>query len=90
MLRVLVEINGGVSGRRTLAEARIANVSDLADVSDYAVHVREGENPLAKTLPWDAEIAIEDHDRYQSVWALVSRVAEAATERAKEAPIRSG
>jgi hypothetical protein len=82
MLLVKVEIASG-SVRKTLAEARIANISDLADISDYAVYVREGENPIAKSPAWDSEFPIEDHDRRQTVWALVAKVATAAADEAK-------
>jgi hypothetical protein len=53
MLRVTVELwQGGDETRaRPLAIANVANVSHLADVSDYAVNVSEGYNPLTATRP---------------------------------------
>ena len=66
-----------------LAHARLTNISDLSDPSDYAAYAREGENPVARTNPWEARFAAEDHDRYQSIWALVQRAAAIAAEEAK-------
>jgi hypothetical protein len=36
---------------RAIAIANVANVGDLADVSDYVVSVSEGENPISSTPP---------------------------------------
>jgi hypothetical protein len=74
MLLITVEIAGG-GLRRKLAEARVGNISDLADVSDYAVYAEEGENPLADTTPWNARGLVAAHRRNQTVWRLVERVA---------------
>ena len=48
MLRVTIEIwPGGDKARaRAIAIASVANISELAEVSDYAVSVTEGENPI--------------------------------------------
>ncbi len=81
-MRVTVEL---VSGRhiRDLATMSIGNVTDLADVSSYAVEADEGHNPAAKTLPWDAVGVIGPHDRRQTVWALVALAAAWAADEAK-------
>ena len=77
MLRVTVEIwPGGDNTRaRAVAIASVANLSDLADVSDYAVSVTEGHNPVTDTPPWSQRGSIFQHDRRTSVWALVAKVA---------------
>ena len=51
MLRVIVELIPGGFGplRRTIGSIRISNLSDLADLSDYRVEMREAANPLAGT-----------------------------------------
>jgi hypothetical protein len=80
MIQVLVEIfPGGFSdARRTLGIMHIANVSDLAPRSDYEVRVSESANPLAGTGLRRCNVQVRDHDRHQSVWALIARAAEAA------------
>ena len=85
MLRVTVEIwpGGDKLRARVLAIANVANVSDLANVSDYAVSVSEAHNPIANTPPWTRHGYIFQHDRNNSVWALVAKVAAWAAEVAK-------
>ena len=84
MLRVTVEIwpGGDKTRARSLAIANVANVSDLANVSDYAVSVSEGYNPVTNTPPWSQRGQIYEHDRITSVWALVAKVAVWAAEEA--------
>ncbi len=84
MLRVTVEIWPGGDKRhaRCLAIVNVANVSDLANVSDYAVSVSEGYNPVTNTPPWSQRGQIYEHDRRTSVWALVAKVAVWAAEEA--------
>jgi hypothetical protein len=55
---------------------RIANLSNLADVSDYAVAVMEGANPLTGAPPRIAACAVLAHDRRQSVWAILAKACE--------------
>ena len=64
--------------RRTIASMRIANVSDLANVSDYAVDFLQAANPLADTNPCNGSCHVVGHDRRQSIWALIAKAAEAA------------
>ncbi|SHI08088.1 hypothetical protein SAMN05443248_8013 [Bradyrhizobium erythrophlei] len=70
MLRVTVEIwpGGDKTRARSLAIANVANLSDLANVSDYAVSVSEGYNPVTNTPPWSQRGQIYEHDRRTSVW----------------------
>jgi hypothetical protein len=84
VLRVTIEIWPGGDGTRAhaIAIANVANVSDLAEVSDYAVSVTEGENPISSTPPWSRRGYIFQHDRRSSVWALVAKVATWAAEEA--------
>ena len=85
MLRVTVEIwPGGDDARaRAIAIANVANVSDLADMSDYVVSVSEAYNPVINTPPWLRRGYVRQHDRRQSVWALITKVALWAEEAAK-------
>ena len=84
MLRVTVEIwpGGDKTRARSLAIANVANVSDLANVSDYAVSVSEGYNPVTNTPSWSQRGQIYEHDRRTSVWALIAKVAVWAAEEA--------
>jgi hypothetical protein len=84
MLRVTVEIwpGGDKTRARAVAIANVANVSDLANVSDYAVSVSEGYNPVIDTPPWSQRGHVYQHDRRTSVWALVAKVAVWAAEEA--------
>jgi hypothetical protein len=59
--------------RRTIASMRIANISDLADISNYRVETVETSNPLTGTPGRTAQCVILGHARAQSVWALLAR-----------------
>ncbi|MGY3618450.1 hypothetical protein [Bradyrhizobium sp. USDA 10063] len=80
MLVITVDLlpGGYESHRRTMGTMRIANVSDLADASDYAVDVREGGNPLTGSPARRARCWVTGHDRRQAVRALLAKAAEAA------------
>ena len=75
---------GCITRARPLAVANVANVSHLADVSDYAVSVSEGYNPLTGTRPWSQRGHVFQHDRKTSVWALIAKVAIWAAEEARK------
>lgn len=94
MLRVTVEIwpGGEQLFRRTLAIADIGNVSELADKSDYAIRVLEGENPVAGTQAWSSCGEVLQHPRNSSVWDLVAKAATWAAEEArkKRSVLRAG
>lgn len=79
MLRVVVDlVPGGFNPlRRTIATMSISNVTDLADLSDYRIDAREGENALANLPPRNMSALVEGHDRRQSVWCLIAKAAEA-------------
>ncbi|WP_074119690.1 hypothetical protein [Bradyrhizobium sp. AS23.2] len=59
--------------RRTIASMRIANISELADISNYRIETVETSNPLAGTPERTAQCVIQGHARAQSVWALLAR-----------------
>jgi hypothetical protein len=66
---------GPPPGRRTLAKAHIGNLSSLAAASDYQVAASEGANPLTGIPAWTGRGLLHQHDRRQSVWALVAKAA---------------
>jgi hypothetical protein len=80
MLTITIElVPGGFAPlKRTIATMRIANMSDLAKVSDYRVEVTEGGNALTGDPPRSAVCEVRAHDRNQTVWALVAKAADAA------------
>lgn len=80
MIHVTVDLipGGFAPARRTIGTLRIANVSDLADISDYAVDFLQAANPLTDSKPCNGSCEVRGHDRRQSIWALLARAAEAA------------
>lgn len=80
MLAITVDlVPGGFEPlRRTIATMRIANISDLAETSDYRVEATEGRNDLAGTPSRSVSFAIKQHNRAQSVWSLIAKAAEIA------------
>lgn len=84
MLVVTVDLvpAGRESQRRTIGSLRIANISNLAPVSDYSVDVWEAANPLAGNRARMASCRVEGHARNRSVWALIGQ-AVAALETAE-------
>ena len=80
MLVVTIDLlpGGNPERRRTIGSMRIANVSDLANISNYSVGVLEGANPLAGTPARNACFEVLNHDRQQSVWALIAKAAAAS------------
>jgi hypothetical protein len=86
MLRILVQLvpGGDEDLLRELARAELANISNLARVSDYAIFASESTNRLAASPAWSRRGLIARHDRRQSAWKLVERAAEWAGRQAEE------
>jgi hypothetical protein len=80
MICVTVDIvpGGFEPARRTIGSLLISNVSDLAPVSNYRVDVLEAANHLTGSPARTGRCHIENHDRHQSVWALIERAAAVA------------
>jgi hypothetical protein len=79
MLRITVELlpGGDATRAREIARMRIANISNLADVSDYAVDSSEAPNPVAGTPACDRRATVYGHSRRQTVWTLIAKAAAA-------------
>jgi hypothetical protein len=88
LLLITVELlpGGSKSFRRAIAAMTIANVSDLAERSDYRVELVEGANPVSGTAPRSTVTTVLDHDRGSSVWTLVA----SAIARSLETLVRDG
>jgi hypothetical protein len=56
MLTITIESSPGgfAPAKRTIATIRIANISNLADVSDYRIEATQGRNPLTGDPPRSA------------------------------------
>jgi hypothetical protein len=80
MLRVTVELVPGGDERRakTIARMTIANITRLADISDYEFTAHEHTNPVAATPARETHGTVRRHDRRQTVWSLVGKAAQAA------------
>lgn len=74
MLKISVDLHpGGASDfRRTLATMTIANISNLADVSDYDITTVESANPLTGEAAKICGLKVRGHARRQSVWKLIA------------------
>jgi len=81
MLRVTVELVPGGDERRarTIARMTIANISNLADISDYEFSAQEVANSIAGTTARVTKGIVRQHDRRQTVWSLVSKAAQDAS-----------
>jgi len=76
MLTIEIKLNG-----RLIAGAKARNVTDLADLSDYRVEAVEDESPVTGLPSFHSTFQIDNHPRRQPVWALVTRIADAAARR---------
>ncbi len=77
MLTIELKLNGKLIGG-----AQITNVSNLADLSDYEVLAVEKAAPdLGVETDMKEIFKIGQHNRNQTVWALVERVARRALDR---------
>ena len=82
MIHVTVDLvpGGFQPARRTIGTLRITNISELADISDYAVDFLQAANPLAGTSPCNGSCEVLSHDRRQSIWTLIAKAAAATSE----------
>ena len=82
MLRVTVELVPGGDERRaeTIARMTIANISNLADISDYEFRAREHANPVAGTPAREMRGTVRRHNRRQTVWSLIAKAAMTAVD----------
>lgn len=76
MLVVKVEVwpGGNEVGKREIAEMRLGNISNLADVSDYIGIATENSNPALNIPATKHTFKIHSYPRKQSVWNLIRLV----------------
>jgi hypothetical protein len=72
MLTIEIKVNGNL-----IALARVQNVTNLTPRSDYVVRAKESREYNLGIPAKEKDFVIHDHDRAQSVWELVERVATA-------------
>ncbi len=87
IVTVTLHPNGDASRARELGTARIANISDLAVMSDYEVRIIEHASPVTMMGNQQAALEIKEHRRDQSVWALVAEVAGRAARKFSPRPL---
>ncbi|MCK9917339.1 hypothetical protein MXD81_50190 [Microbacteriaceae bacterium K1510] len=85
MIKIELWPGGEEQYKTVIARAGIGNMSALADMSDYEVVASESANPLAGTPAWKGRGLVHQHDRRQSVWALVAKAAAWAAAAVKTA-----
>lgn len=80
MLVVRVEVwpGGAEHRRREIGRARIANVSDLDDVSDYAFEIEGDGSTRLGVRPVRLEGSVERVPRSESAWQLLRRILDRA------------
>jgi hypothetical protein len=83
MIRITVTLvpGGDESRAREVARADVANISCLADLSDYDVVASEVASDVSGLPAQTASFKIFGHARRQSVWSLVTLVAMRAAGR---------
>lgn len=83
MIRITVTLvpGGDESRAREIARANVANISSLADLSDYDVVASEAASDVSGLPAQTAPFKIFGHARRQSVWSLVALVAMRAAGR---------
>ena len=86
MLRIIVEIVPPAASRpkREVARVELSNVAESGKTSSYTIEVEEGINGVTFAGAWEARGMICDHDREQSVWALVAKAAAWAAAEAEK------
>lgn len=83
MIQVIVRIVPGGNEKRAFEQAG-AEVTCIGP-GDYAVSVGESQNPCVPAADWSSRGHVLGHDRRQSVWRLVERVAKFAGDEAEKA-----
>jgi hypothetical protein len=80
MLLVSIELvpGGNPLRRRAIGSLRIANATGLSDVSDYQIEAMQAATPLTGAAAGIGSCEVIGHDRRQSIWCLLAKVAEAA------------
>ncbi len=87
MIQIIVRVIPHGDKRRAFeqAVAEVVCVKAGADRSDYVVSVGESQNPCVPAPDWSSRGNIFSHDRRQTVWALVEKVARLAVAEAEKA-----
>lgn len=91
MLYITVELwPGGHPARsRKIATMSIANISNLSDISSYRVVANEVGSAVTGLTDQTHEFQIDNHPRYQSVFAILAKAAQKFAELTKPTPGKS-
>lgn len=76
VLVVTVELwpGGSKAYKKEIASLRIANVSNLADISDYEVELAENGAEHLGIKPMRLWTGVSGHNRKKSVWSLIRSI----------------
>ena len=84
MLTIDIKVNGEI-----IAQARLANLSQRADISDYQVSWMERAEPSLGIAVSTGRALITGHRRRQSVWALVAKTVASILDQMSTEPTPS-
>lgn len=75
-----ISVEVSLHGKK-LATAQCVNVSECADISNFEAHITEEAAPHLGIEEAARSFPILDHDRHQTVWALVREIAVGAVRK---------
>lgn len=88
MIQVVIRVIPGGDTERAFEQA-VAEVTRVRNIgvtsADYEVSAGENQNRMTGELDWSSRGCIFGHDRRQSVWALIDKVAVWAAAEALKA-----
>ena len=86
MLVITAEIwpGGDETRKHLVGEMRIADESDLADVSSYSVSTFQVADPGGAAAGWQSELLIHGHKRSDGAWALVRAILDKTLPKAAD------
>ena len=76
MLMITAEIwpGGDETRKHVIGEMRVANESDLADISSYSVTVSQPADPGSGAGGRQSSLVIHGHRRSDGMWALIRAI----------------
>jgi len=76
MMEVIIYING-----RTIGSANVQHIGGSDSSSEYRVFGRSEPSPVTGHPGGSIKLKVEGHNRVQSAWALVAKIAEEMASR---------
>lgn len=72
---------GSRNNKKLVADCHAYNISNLADTSDYEFISTEYGAPHLGIPPSEIKGGVKDHNRNQTVWSLVEKIARGSVEK---------